>query len=84
MCHYENTEDVIHFLPYLDATVDVQYGPLGTTNPSLKPNGASDQNSKHTLCTQTFDFAYWGKFSSQNSTVYVGDEFFLAFKNAFL
>ena len=40
-------------------------------------------NSKTTLWSKTFDFAYWGTFSTQNSELFVQTEHFLDFKNGF-
>ena len=41
------------------------------------------RNSKTTSNSKTFDFTYWGTFSTQNSEVYVQTNFFSVFKNGF-
>ena len=49
--------------------------PIGNCYPLSNPNDGSDHYSKHTLCTPTFDFIYWGKFLGQNLKVYVQENF---------
>ena len=41
------------------------------------------RNSEATCNSKTFDFTYWGTFSTQNSEVYVQTNFFSVFKNGF-
>ena len=43
-------------------------------------NHASDRNSEGTLSSSTFDFVYWGTFSTPNSNVFVQENFFLILK----